>query len=201
MGFDPERLRGMSLDDLDSWIQTQASDGANAGVLEAFFRDNPHLQKESVANLEAMERNSTELLKREDSYFLDLPRAEVQPWAELLNERPTQSGLFAETPDTAASEERVCAMFEELALPLMRQMAEAIFTQDRIQQLIAELKKYRNDRFAAGDKSAAEHAMGAMNYLKREDSPGQNSFLLTLCWRSLGSAIQAASAGDLQPAE
>ena len=63
------------------------------------------------------------------------------------------------------------------------------------------MKKYRNDRFAAGDKTTATRAMGAINYLAREDSPGENTFLLTLCWRSLDSAIKACTASDYQPAE
>ena len=83
----------------------------------------------------------------------------------------------------------------------MREMAEAIFTRDRILQLVNNLKDYRNGRFAAGDKKTAEQAMGAINYLEREDSPGENSFLLTLCWRSLDSAIKANLVGNTQSAE
>jgi hypothetical protein len=200
MGVDPDRMRGMDLDEVDSWIESQAADPAKKGVIEAFFQDNPHLREESVANLQAMERNSTKLLEHEDCRFLDLPSEEVQPWLVLFSERFNQSGLLPETL-TDASGECVREMFKELAFPLMREMAEAIFTRDRILQLVAGLKKYRSDRFTAGDKVAAGQAMGAINYLEREDSPGQNRFLLTLCWRSLGSAIKANTVGDSETAE
>src|SRR2546426_926801 len=43
LGLNPDRLRAMNLDELDSWIQSQGSDAAKSGAVEAFFRENPHL--------------------------------------------------------------------------------------------------------------------------------------------------------------
>ncbi len=201
LGFNPDSVRAMSLDELDSWIQAQGSDTAKAGALEAFFRENPHLREESVANLQALERNSARLLERQDSRFLHLPNEEMQPWLTLFNERASQQGFLSGTSGGAASEESVRKMFEELALPLMREMADSIFTRDRILQLVADLRKYRSERFAAGDQATAGHAMGAINYLEREDSPGQNTFLLSLCWMSLNLAIEATVAENVQAAD
>ncbi len=190
LGLDPDALPSMSLDDLDSWMQSQTSDPANTRAMEEFFRKNPHLREESVANLEAMERNSPKLLEREESRFLHLPVEEVQPWLALFNERASQGGFPSDTP----SKESARKYFDEVALPLMREMAASIFTPERIRQLIADLKKYRSDLFAAGDKASASQVMGAINYLMREDSPGDNTFLLTLCWKSLDSAIRVTTA-------
>ena len=100
----------------------------------------------------------------------------------------------AKRADGAATEERIHNIFEELVLPLMSEMADSIFTRARILQLIADLRKYRSERFAAGDQTTAGYAMGAINYLEREDSPGENTFLITLCWVSLNSAIKATVA-------
>jgi len=201
LGVNPDSLRAMNLDELDSWIESQGGDAAKAGALEAFFRENPRLREESVANLQALERNSVKLLEREDSLFLHLPNEEVQPWLTLLNERASRQGFFSGTPDSAASEASVRKMFEELALPLMREMADSVFTSDRIVQLVADLRKYRSERFAAGDKGTAGHAMGAINYLEREDSPGRNTFLISLCWVSLNSAIKAIAAENSHAAD
>ncbi len=194
IGFDVEPLRGMNPDELDAWVQSRADDPAKTAALEAFFRENPGLRAESVMNLEAMERNSSKLFERDDSRFLLVPFEEVQPWLMIFNERISQSGCLAETPDAALSEESARRTFEEVVLPLMREMAGAIFTRDRILRLVADLKKYRSERFAAGDKATPALAMGAITYLEREDSPGENSFLLTLCWSSLTSAIKAMAA-------
>lgn len=201
LGFNPGSLRTMSVDEIDSWIQSQKSDPAKASALEAFFRENPHLREESVANLEALERNSTTLLERQDSRFLYLPNVEIQPWLTLLNERANQQGFFSDTSGSVASEERVRQMFGELALPLLREMADSIFTRDRILQLVADLRKYRRERFAAGDRATAGHAMGAIIYLEREDSPGQNTFLISLCWASLNSAIKETEAENAHAAD
>jgi SEC-C motif len=197
LGLNPDRLRAMNMDELDSWIQSQGSDAATASAVEAFFRENPHLREESVANLQALERNSVKLLEREDSRLLHLPNEEVQPWLTLLNERASRQGFFSGAPDGAASEASARKMFAELALPLMREMADSIFTRDRILQLVADLRKYRSERFAAGDKATAGHATGAINYLEGEDSPGQNTFLISLCWASLNSAIKAIAAENV----
>jgi SEC-C motif len=188
LGLDSDVLRSMNLDEIDSWMRSQLSDSAKAAAMEEFFRKNPRLRQESVANLEAMERNSGRLLEREDSRFLRLPVEEVQPWLALLNERASQQGILSGTP----SEESVRKSFEEVALRLMREMADSIFTPERIGQLVAALRKYRSELFAAGDKTAAGQVTGAIHYLEREDSPGQNSFLLRLCWASLNSAIETA---------
>ena len=194
MGLNPDRLRAMSLDELDSWIQSQGSDAARSAAMEAFFRENPDLREESIANLEALERNSAKLLERPDGHFLHLPNEEIQPWLALLNERASQQGFLSGMPDGAASEESVRKMFEELVLPLLCEMADSIFTRDRILQLVADLRKYRSERFAAGDQATVRHATGAINYLEREASPGQNTFLIRLCWTSLNSAIKATEA-------
>ena len=201
LGIDVDRLRGMSPDEMDSWIQSHTSDPAKTAVLEALFRDNQHLREESVANLQAMERNSAKLLEREDSRFLLLPGEDVQPWIARFNERLAQSGFSPPTQGDASSEDDLGRMFEELALPLTREMAEAVFTRDRILQLIASLKEYRNDLFAEDDKMASQHAMGAIRYLEGEDSPGLNSFLVALCWRSLDAAITAYTPDHGQPSE
>lgn len=64
-------------------------------------------------------------------------------------------------------------------------MAGAIFTPERRQQLLAQLKTYRNELFANDDKRAAGYAQAAMTYIEREDEPAKNSFLNALCIASL----------------
>jgi hypothetical protein len=87
LGFDLDKLRGMSLDELDAFVQSHASDPAQSAALDAFFDKHPHLREESVANLDAMRRNSAKLLEREDGRCLLLTIEEVRPWMALFNER------------------------------------------------------------------------------------------------------------------
>jgi hypothetical protein len=201
LGYDVDQLRAMNPAELDSWIRSQTADPAREGMLAAFFKKNPHLRDESVANLRALEENSVKLLDREDSWFLRLPSEEILPWLKLFNERATQHGFPAATSDGVLSEEDLHRMFEAVVLPLMREIAESVFTQDRIRQLVADLRRYRSELLVADDRAAAALAMGAITYLEREDSPGLNTFLITLCWASIGSAVQAmgASTGETLP--
>lgn len=201
LGINPDGFKGMSLEELDSWFNAEASDPIRAAKMEAFFQKHPHLREESVANFEAMKRNAPKLFEREDSRCLLLPNEQVHPWVALFNERFSQSAFASEAKDGIASKESARKLFEELALPLMRQMADSIFTPEGLRQLVADLRRYQNERFAAGDKTTAQHAMGAIAYLEREDSPGQNVFLLSLCWKSLDSAIHAVTAQTVGAAD
>lgn len=194
LGLDLDRLQTMGVDEVDAWIQSQTTDAANSAAMEAFFREDPHLREELAANLESMERNSAALLEREDSRILQLPIEEMRPWVTVLNERVAQPGFPSDPGEARTPEEDALKMFDELVLPLMREMADAIFAPDRIRKTIADLRKYRGERFAAGDRVTANQAMGAISYLEREDDPGQNSFLISLCWASLNSAIKAGEA-------
>ena len=114
----------------------------------------------------------------------------------LFNERAIRQGFVSGTSGAEASKERVRKMFEELALPLTREMADSIFTRDRILELVADLRKYRSERFAAGDWAIPGQVIqwAQSTISSGEDSPGQNSFLLSLCWVSLESAIKATAA-------
>jgi hypothetical protein len=196
LGIDVDRLRGMNPGEIDAWIRSQMADPANKGTLEAFFQANPGLREESMANLEIMERRATDLLAREDSRFLLLDPEEIEPWMERFNERAAQSGLAPSTAEDQLSEEDLSRLFQEVALPLMREMAKAVFTRDRIRQLVEQLKVYRNDLHEEGEHHSFQLAMGAIRYVEREDEPGLNSFLLALCWLSLNSLGEMLAPDD-----
>lgn len=114
---------------------------------------------------------------------------EVQPWLTRLNERALQRGFLGDRPKEPLCEHTAKRMFEDLLLPLLHEMAGAISRPDRLRRLVEDLKKYRNDRWSAGDQETARMAMGAVCYIEREDSPAQNTFLLSLCLASLQSAM------------
>jgi hypothetical protein len=83
----------------------------------------------------------------------------------------------------------------EAMFPLVREMVAELFTPERIGQLTAQLKDYRNKRFAAGDKKTAELANGALMSVRDECEPDCNRFICALGCLSLlrGSEITAHS--------
>lgn len=193
LGLDPARLHSMSLPEIDTWLEEQQADPAMRSRIEAFMETHPDQRAQATASLEAMERDSVKLLEREDAAALLLLPEEIEPWLPVLTERmasimerlPKTSGDLP--PDAAAAK----TVVEEI-WPLLGEMAESIFTPERRRQLIARLKAYRDERFAAGDKRIAGGALGAINSLEREDDPAQNYFLNALCFVSLRSYGRAA---------
>lgn len=191
MGFDPDALRGMNLDELDQLVRARADDPAGNAAFEAFFNQHPDLREESIADMEAMYRHCTDLLKREDTHGLLLSDEEVEPWVTLLNERLAQSGRTCETTNGQIPSELAEKLCQEVMVPFLREMAAAVFDADRIARLVSDLRAYRNQRFDAGEPEISKLVTGAISYVEREDSPGENSFLVALCWNSLTAQIEA----------
>jgi hypothetical protein len=186
VGMDPARLRSMNMEEIDAWLQAQQADPDQKARMEAVMKANPDQQALAVASLEKMERDSISLLEREDARELLLPQAEIEPRLPTLiqrfeSARNTSPDLFADTPPNEAASKA----FADAIWPALGEMARSIFTPERIHQLVSQLRKYRNERFAAGDKDAAGCAMGAITSLEREDDPARNYFLNALCLASL----------------
>ncbi|MEI6389757.1 MAG: SEC-C domain-containing protein [Verrucomicrobiota bacterium] len=187
-GLDVERLQAMSPGEMEAWLQTQEDDPDAKQRMEALLKNNPEQKARALANLERMENDSSNLLLRTDSHFLFLRPEELASWLPKMAKASERlqidvSGLDLDGPHT---EESAHALFEVL-LPLIREMAAAIFTPKRLRSMVSQLKTYRNQLAAAGEKDASILAQGAVMYLEREDQPELNSFLLALCFHSLSA--------------
>ena len=80
LGIDISRLEGMSMEEVDAWIQEQQADPAKRARMEEVLLANPEQRARTEANLEQMEHDAHRLLEREDAAHLLLPPADVQPW-------------------------------------------------------------------------------------------------------------------------
>ena len=196
LGLAPEGLSSMSLDEIDAWLQAQGKDPAQRAKAEAFMEQHPDLRFDAVANLEAIERDSVKLLEHPDAGFLLLPLAEVGPWLQRLNQLLVEAqARLPKEPDGTLTKAAATQMFDAI-VPVLQEMAQAIFTPARLQQLLIPLKEFRRQQFAAGNKAVANSAMGAITSVERETEPGQNYFLINLCFASLKSP--AAPEADLE---
>jgi hypothetical protein len=202
MGLDPECLSGMKLDEIDAWLQAQSADPAQAAKMEALMQQHPELRSEAIANLEAMERDSVRLLDQPDAAFLHLSPAEAGPWLQTLNEHlEKELEQLPDEPDATLSPAANSQMMETVLLPLLREMARAVFTPARIQQLVGRLREYRNQQFAAGNKTMASCALGAITSLEREDEPDRNYFLAALCLAALKPETGGNPPAEAEPGE
>jgi hypothetical protein len=185
-GLDVERLGSMTPEQIEALYE----DPAVAAAAEAMFQANPALREKTTANIREMEMNSHTLLERDDARFLLLAPEEIEPWLIRFNER-FSTPEFSQTFNPATSKSQAEKFFHEVILPLFRAMAVEIFTPDRIRRLVADLKKYRRERFAAGDIPTAMLATGTIAYLEPEDSPGDNKFLVNLCFKSIEALVRS----------
>ena len=190
MGIVTEELKGMGLVEQDEWIQAHRADSPSGAQIEAFMTENPDLRAEAIANIEAMERDCVKLLDRPGTGFLLLTPAELAPWLAGFNQAlQSAAERWPQGPDGTLPPAIVTQIFEEVTLPVLREMAETIFTPARLQQLTGQIKEYRKGLLAAGDRETARWAMGAVISLERETEPGLNLFLADLCLTSLQTAL------------
>jgi hypothetical protein len=200
LGMDLDRLQSMSLEEVDAWMQAQQADPAKKARMEALLLANPEQSAQATASLEAMERDSVKLLEREDATALLLSPEEIKPWLPRLNEwmAAVLERMGGDASEAQLEETEKQAIAEKL-WPVLADMAEGIFTPERIRQLIAQLKTYRNERFAAGEKRFAGCTLGAIASLEREDDPAKNYFLNALCLASLRRPTGATPGPDSEP--
>ena len=185
IGLDLPQLEGMNLDDIDGWLARQEADPAQRAKLEAVLEAHPDQQALAIANYEEMQRHSGQILEREDAAGLLLSREEIEPWLPRFFEavetvRPHLPDPGDPAPDPAVGKTLVNALH-----PVLSDMAAGIFTEERLRQLAAQLKAYRNDLFAAHDKRAAGYTQAALSYVEHEDEPDKNTFLKLLCLASV----------------
>jgi hypothetical protein len=185
LGIDVPRLESMSMEEIEAWLEAQQADPAQRARMEKLLQAHPEERAQAEANLRQLESDAHKLLQREDAAHLLLSPEEVQPWLPRMME--IYEGVYARFPDLTTSSPSPAAgnALMEGLVPLLREMAAKLFTPERLGQLAAQLKAYRNERFAAGDKRTAELANGAMMYVKDEDEPDCNRFLCILGYHSL----------------
>jgi hypothetical protein len=185
IGLDLTRLENMSLEEMEAWMAEQQTDPVKKARFEAMLMADPQHRAQATANLQALERDSVAILERDDAADLMLSPKDLAPWVPQLNTWMTSViGRMGGELNAQVAEEEKEALAKTL-WPILAEMAGSIFTPERLQQLIAQLKAYRSKLFATGEKRIAGLVFGAITALEREDEPAKNYFLNVLCFTSL----------------
>ncbi len=174
---------------------------------ERLLDAHPELQATTGESLDVMARKAVDLLNREDSARLLLALEEVQPWEALLLEKlqAMMEGIGPLEFGRTITRARRKKAFDQFYLPALQEITKGIFTPERIQRLVAELRAYRKDIAATGDKIAAHCVTAAILYVEHETEPELNSFLVNLCARSamrlsaIGQPQANEAGGESQP--
>jgi hypothetical protein len=196
LGLDPSALRGSGTRGIETTFRQLMADPRNIARLEAFYEAHPELRDQATAELTRLEHGALRLLERDDAQRLALPPEEVGPWLMVLmerlgpvNEQYREAAKRGERPSPEAAEK-----MKEQLLAVTEEMAPAVYTPERIDQLMADLEDYRRSLDKAGEREASRWAHGALAYLQVDVPPADNRFLHALCFLSLRSALQAARA-------
>ncbi len=193
MGLDLPRLERMSMEEIEAWLQEQQADPAKRARMENLLLRNPEIRAQSEARLEQLEREAHKLLQRPDAAHLLLSPEELQPWLpQFIEAFQSVSERCPDLASPAPSQAAGKALLDAL-LPLVRQMVGTLFAPERVGRLTAQLKAYRNERFAAGDKQTAEAASGALLSLQEESAPDCNRFLCALGYLSLLQGLETTA--------
>jgi hypothetical protein len=197
MGFSPDQMldSGMSVDELEARFRAQMADPEKQARLEAFFAQHEMMNAQAEAEAWGLERGAISLLERDDAGPLYLTVEEMQPWI-----RPLLGRLepLREQAQQAANEGRLddpgfVSVLSDVMMDVSKEMAGALFTPERVAQLVQVTKVYRRDLLAAKETEAAMHAHGALLSLGHIQDPAENPLLVGICFASLRSLLVTAS--------
>jgi hypothetical protein len=185
-GLDPDRIKNMSFEELDAYLKQVQNDPAKMARFESVLEQRPEWRTEALSAFQSTQADFATLLEREEAAPLLLSAEELELVLPVINRHSEAAqkkhpGLLEGTKKAPAK-----TLFKVI-LPMLEEICQTVYTEARIQQLIAELLKFRNSQFNAGDKAAAACAHAAVTSLETRKNPCDNSFLLAICFTSLRS--------------
>jgi len=188
LGIDRSAVAEMSIDEVEAWLQAQMADPAQKAQVEAYYAAHPMMSDQAEAEFRELERGTLQLLQRDDADCLYLSPEEVDPWVPVLLGRlePMKAQARQAVAKGDWDDPRILEAMGKILVEAAQEMVPAIFTPERLDQLLADLKDYRRDLLDAGEKEAAAYACTALMMLEREDIPtDENRLLIGICFASL----------------
>lgn len=197
LGLDLEALRGMGFSKASELLSAQMNDPQRRQAMEGMIKQAPQAFKDALtANMQSIERAAVKLLNRDDTRDLLLTWDDMEPWLPELQRR---FGLLQAKHQSSPSEPVTAAMQEagaELAMDISIEMAEALFSPERIESLRTEINGLRRTWQEFGDTEAARAAGGALVLLSPDVDPRDSFFLHSLCYQSLSLGIREAAEAE-----
>ena len=187
IGLEVAQFDELDPDEFRTWLREQMADPEIEARVESYLDSHPMLREYNSASSRALDQATPYLLGREDASRLLLSPEELEPWVTTLAERlggigdeALSAGERGES-DAGAIEETLTERVFEVSV----EMAPAIFTPDRLAELVADLRDYRQELLQAGEEEAAALATSALVQVVDEDEPDANRFLVAICVASL----------------
>jgi hypothetical protein len=187
LGIDRSAVAGMSVDEVEASFQAQMADPTKKAQVEAYYAAHPMMSDQAEAEIIELERGTLSLLERDDADPLYLSPGELKPWVPVLLERlepiKAQARQAAEQGDW--DDPGTLRAMGDIFVEIAREMVPVVFTPERLDQLVADLRDYRRRLLDERESQAAMHAHAAFMMLEREETPAENPLLIGICFASL----------------
>jgi hypothetical protein len=184
IGVDVQRFQSseMSPFELQAEIDAYLTDPEKSERVRDYWDQHELVRAEAVARAQELEQKMISLLEREDAHRLYLTAEEMDPWVESFFAR--LEALESEKEEQAPDPSSPNPLYA-VALDISQKMADEVFVPARVDHLRQELQVYQRELSAAQETQAVAYAFTAHGTLDRIEDPGQNRFLVALCYYSL----------------
>ena len=187
LGIDRSAVAGMSVEEVEAWLQAQMADPAKKAQVEAYYAAHPMMSDQAEAEMIELERGTLSLLERDDAAPLYLSPEELEPWVPVFLERlepiKAQARQAAERGDW--KDPGTLQAMGDIFVEIAREMVPVVFTPERLDRLVADLRDYRRKLLDERESQAAMHAHAAFMMLERKETPAENPLLIGICFASL----------------
>jgi hypothetical protein len=204
LGLDRAKVAQMDAEEIEALFKAQIADPEKRSWLEAYYEDHPILRDTAQAEVWDLERETVQLLGRDDARRLYLSPEEVAPWVPVLLERlrPVEGQAREAAARGNWAEAGLLDEMGRITVEVAREMASVVFTPQRVDQLKADLKDYGRDLEGRQERKAARLARAAGLLLGREGiTLGEHPLLAGICFASLHARMvdlgeEARARGD-----
>lgn len=198
---DSAEITSMSPQEMQTWLQEQMDDPEKLARLEALIGADTPFGDQARAEFRELERASLQLLGRDDAERFLLSPEEVEPWMPTLLDRlaSVEEEARGATAEEGWDDDKAQEDLEGVLLDVAREMAPAVITPERLDQLVTDLKAYRRDLHEAGERKLTMYAHATATVLERAEVPGKEPFAIGVCMASLHLMLIAL--GELDAAE
>lgn len=200
LGLDVDDIRRKGFAGVESMIAEMIANPDKTAAVEKFLETHPELKAFSQAQCQKASGAAQHLLQREDAWSLLLAYEEVEPWFPEVEQRmrACPGVLDAMQRKVSLSEKQKKALTDCL-YSLGGEMAESIFSKDRLQQLGDALRDYRSG-LSRHDQEGMIGVNGALMEVQSTDPVSKNHFLAILCTTSLFRALEEVQeVSDVEP--
>jgi len=193
LGVDPVKLAPGDPEHRLASVKELVSDAESRKRVERFFEARPEFRAMAEKEVWELDSQACALLEREDVGCILPSPDEVVQWVEELMER-THS--FRESARSRLERDEVlgevlAAEAQEVFIEVVREMTEALYTPERVAQLIEDLKAYRRTLQAAGEEEAARRAKGALILTAVGMRPADSAFMAGTCHSAMRRRMRA----------